>query len=49
MKSERISIPVTLAELEIVKKLMKQEKRSKAFIAAMLFQDGLKLVENQKP
>lgn len=45
-KQTRIPITITEEQLVILKKLMKQENRSRAHIATMVFQDGLKLVEN---
>jgi hypothetical protein len=45
-KQKRIFVTVTEEQLEVVKKLMKQENRSQAYIATMVFQDGLKLVDS---
>lgn len=44
-RSQRIYMPITPRQMEIVQKLMKQEGKSKAAIVAMIFDDGLKLVE----
>jgi hypothetical protein len=43
-KPIRIPITITEEELVILNKLMKQENRSRAQIATMIFQDGLKLL-----
>lgn len=48
MAKKRIPITVTDAELATIQTLMKQENRSRAYIATMVFQDGLKLTENGK-
>lgn len=48
MRSQRIYMPITQKQLEVVQKLMKQESKSKAQIVAMIFDDGLKLVDNGK-
>lgn len=45
MEKKRIFVTVTEFELSVIKKLMKQEKRSQAYIATMIFSDGLKLVD----
>jgi hypothetical protein len=47
-RSERIYMPITPKQMEIVQKLMKQEGKSKAQIVALIFGDGLKLVDNGK-
>jgi len=44
MAKKRIPITVSDIDLDILQKLMKQEKRSRAQIATMIFQDGLKLI-----
>ena len=44
-KSIRIPITITEQQLVILKKIMKQENRSRAQIATLIFQDGLKLVK----
>jgi len=44
MAKKRIFVTVSSDELAIIQKLMKQEKRSQAQIATMIFQDGLKLL-----
>ena len=44
---ERIYVPVTSKQMVVVKKLMEQENKPKAQIAAMVFSDGLKLVESE--
>ncbi len=44
-RSERIYMPVTPKQMELVQKLMKQEGKSKAQIVALIFSDGLKLVD----
>jgi len=41
----RIPITITEEQLVILKKLMKQENRSRAQIASIIFTDGLKLVK----
>lgn len=46
-RSERIYVPVTSKQMVVVKKLMEQENKPKAQIAAMVFSDGLKLVESE--
>ena len=45
MRSQRIYMPITPKQMKIVQKLMKQEGKSKAQIVALIFGDGLKLVE----
>lgn len=45
-KAIRIPITITEEQLVILKKLMKQENRSRTYIASMVFQDGLKLVDS---
>jgi predicted DNA binding CopG/RHH family protein len=45
MAKKRIPITVSEHDLEVIKKLMKQEGRSRAYIATTIFQDGLKLVK----
>jgi len=45
MAKKRIFVTVTQNELAIVRRLMKQENRSQAYIATMIFLDGLKLVK----
>lgn len=44
MAKKRIPITVSDEDLAIIKKLMKQEDRSRAHIATTIFQDGLKLI-----
>jgi len=46
-KSIRIPITITEEQLVILKKLMKQENRSRAQVATMIFQDGLKLIDKK--
>lgn len=46
-RSQRIYMPITPKQMEIVQKLMKQESKSKAQIVAMVFDDGLKLVDSE--
>jgi len=45
MAKKRIFVTVDDSDLKIIKQLMKQEKRSQAYIATMVFQDGLKLLK----
>lgn len=44
-KQKRIFVTVTPEQLAVIQKLMKQEDRSQAYIATMVFSDGLKLVD----
>lgn len=46
MAKKRIFVTVSDDQLKIIQKLMKQEDRSQAYIASIIFEDGLKLTEN---
>lgn len=48
MANKRIFVTVTPEQLTVVQDLMKQEKRSQAAIASIIFEDGLKLVNTEK-
>lgn len=48
-KQKRIFVTVTNEQLVVIQKLMEQENRSQAFIATMIFNDGLKLITDSKP
>jgi len=43
-KTKRIYMPITDAQLKEVERLSKKEKRSKAQIVAIIFNDGLSFI-----
>jgi hypothetical protein len=45
MAKKRIFVTVNDNDLKIIIQLMKAEKRSQAYVASMIFQDGLKLIK----